>query len=92
VALGLRFYFDATKRDHLAATDACLRTLTATGADLSAYNSTEGAADVADLRKVLGDTAWNPTAPPACFQARPPPCTGSSASAGVCSYKAISMT
>jgi pimeloyl-ACP methyl ester carboxylesterase len=58
-ALGLRFYSEATKRAHLAATEACHRKLTATGADLSAYNSTESAADVADLRKVLGYTAWN---------------------------------
>ena len=59
VALGLRFYSEATKRAHLAATEACHRKLTATGADLSAYNSTESAADFADLRKVLGYTAWN---------------------------------
>ena len=59
VALGLRFYSEATKRAHLAATEACHRKLAATGADLSAYNSTESAADFADLRKVLGYTAWN---------------------------------
>jgi pimeloyl-ACP methyl ester carboxylesterase len=58
-ALGLRFYSEATKRAHLAATEACRRKLTAAGADLSAYNSTESAADVADLRKVLGYAAWN---------------------------------
>ena len=52
--LGLRFYSEATKRAHLAATEACHRELAATGADLSAYNSTESAADFADLRKVLG--------------------------------------
>src|ERR1700722_8675812 len=57
--LGLRFYSEATKRAHLAATEACHRELTATGADLSAYNSTESAADFADLRKVLGITTWN---------------------------------
>jgi pimeloyl-ACP methyl ester carboxylesterase len=55
----LRFYSEATKRAHLAATEACHHKLTATGADLSAYNSTESAADVADLRKVLGYTARN---------------------------------
>src|SRR6476620_9350048 len=57
--LGLRFYSEATKRAHFAATEACHRELAATGADLSAYNSTESAADFADLRKVLGFTTWN---------------------------------
>jgi pimeloyl-ACP methyl ester carboxylesterase len=57
--LGLRYYSEATKRAHLAATEACHRDLSATGADLSAYNSTESAADFADLRKVLGLAAWN---------------------------------
>ena len=57
--LGLRFYSGATERAHLAATEACHRELAATGADLSAYNSTESAADFADLRKVLGIVAWN---------------------------------
>ena len=57
--LGLRFYSEATKRAHLAATEACHRELAATGADLSAYNSTESAADFADLRTVLGYAAWN---------------------------------
>jgi len=57
--LGLRFYSEATKRAHLTATEACHRELAATGADLSAYNSTESAADFADLRKVLGFETWN---------------------------------
>ncbi|MGB6923540.1 MAG: alpha/beta hydrolase, partial [Methyloceanibacter sp.] len=57
--LGLRFYSEATKRAHLAATEACHRELAATGADLSAYNSTESAADFADLRQVLGFDVWN---------------------------------
>ena len=57
--LGLRFYSASTKRAHVAATDACHRDLAATGADLSAYNSTESAADFADLRKVLGYVTWN---------------------------------
>src|SRR5262249_37093505 len=52
--LGLRFYSEATKRAHLTATGACHGELAATGADLSAYNSTESAADFADLRNVLG--------------------------------------
>jgi pimeloyl-ACP methyl ester carboxylesterase len=55
----MRFYSEATERAHLAATEACHRELAATGADLSAYNSTESAADFADLRKVLGIAAWN---------------------------------
>lgn len=57
--LGLRFYSEATEHAHLAATVACHRELAATGADLSAYNSTESAADFADLRKVLGIASWN---------------------------------
>jgi len=57
--LGLRFYSEATKRAHLAVTEACHRELAATGADLSAYNSTENAADIADLRRALGLTTWN---------------------------------
>ena len=57
--LSLRFYSKETKRAHLAATEACHRELAATGADLSAYNSTENAADFADLRRVLGLTTWN---------------------------------
>ena len=57
--LGLRFYSEATKRAHLAATEACHLELAATGANLSAYNSTENAADFADLRKVLDIAVWN---------------------------------
>src|SRR4029077_6028289 len=57
--LGRRFYSEATKRAHLAATEACYRDLAATGADLSAYNSTESAADFVDLFKVLGFDEWN---------------------------------
>ena len=57
--LSLRFYSEATMRAHLAATEACYQDLAAKGADLSAYNSTESAADFADLRKVLGFDVWN---------------------------------
>jgi pimeloyl-ACP methyl ester carboxylesterase len=57
--LGLRFYSEATKRAHLGATEGCHRELAATGADLSAYNSTENAGDFADLRRALGLTTWN---------------------------------
>ena len=49
--LGLRFYSEATKRaPNLASTEACHGASSlATGANLSAYNSTESAADLADL-------------------------------------------
>ena len=57
--LGLRFYSGATKRAHLAATADCHRKLIATGAHLSSYNSSENAADFADLRTVLGIPEWN---------------------------------
>src|SRR5262249_14679171 len=57
--LGLRFYSVATKPAHLAATEPCHRDLAAASAELSAYNSTESAADFADLRKVLGYPEWN---------------------------------
>ena len=57
--LGLRFYSESTKRAHLAATADCHRDLIATGARLSSYNSSENAADFADLRTVLGFPEWN---------------------------------
>ena len=58
-SLGLRFYAASTRRAHLAATRACREGLVATGAELSAYNSSENAADFADLRHVLGYPQWN---------------------------------
>jgi pimeloyl-ACP methyl ester carboxylesterase len=42
-----------------AATQACHDRLVAAGWDLSAYNTTENAADVADLRLALGIPEWN---------------------------------
>jgi pimeloyl-ACP methyl ester carboxylesterase len=42
-----------------AATQACHDRLAAAGWDLSAYNTTENAADVADLRVALGIPEWN---------------------------------
>ena len=57
--LGLRFYSEETRRLHLRATAECHRELIATGADLPAYNSSENAADFADLRTVLGISEWN---------------------------------
>jgi pimeloyl-ACP methyl ester carboxylesterase len=55
----MRFYSEATKRAHMAATKACHDQLTATGANLRAYNSTESAADLVDLRKALSVAEWN---------------------------------
>ncbi len=57
--LSLRFYSESTKRKHLRATADCHRELLATGADLPSYNSSENAADFADLRTVLGYPEWN---------------------------------
>jgi pimeloyl-ACP methyl ester carboxylesterase len=57
--LSLRFYSPSTKHEHLHATAACHRALVATGAHLSSYNSTENAADFADLRIALGISQWN---------------------------------
>ena len=71
VALGLRFYSEATSRAHLAATEACHRKLTATGADLSAYNSTESAADSLDWLREFGATQHGLRAAIPTWQNRP---------------------
>lgn len=42
-----------------SATRTCHDRLAATGADLRAYNTTENAADIADLRTALGIDQWN---------------------------------
>jgi pimeloyl-ACP methyl ester carboxylesterase len=49
---------DAARRE-LTAVAACRDRLAAAGWDLSAYNSTENAADLADLRVALGIPEWN---------------------------------
>jgi pimeloyl-ACP methyl ester carboxylesterase len=58
---GLGFPLDGSRATSLvvAATRACFRRLVAAGADLSTYNTTENAADVADLRVALGIREWN---------------------------------
>jgi pimeloyl-ACP methyl ester carboxylesterase len=49
----------STRRKHVAATRKCRRQLTARGIDIAAYNTTENAADFADLRRALGYDRWN---------------------------------
>jgi pimeloyl-ACP methyl ester carboxylesterase len=60
-AASVRLAYDSAeaKQQHLAATTACHQQLTGTGADLNAYNTTENAADLADLRTALGINQWN---------------------------------
>ncbi len=57
--LGLRYDADSTRDLHLAATRACRQRLIAAGVELGAYNTTENATDLADLRRALGIRAWN---------------------------------
>lgn len=57
--VGLGFDAPSTGRMQVEATKACHDKLAATGADLSAYNDTESAADNADLRTALGVDQWN---------------------------------
>ena len=58
-ALALRYDARSTGRRHVGATRACHDELEARGVDLGAYNSTESAADYADLRVALGVEQWN---------------------------------
>ena len=58
-AISLPFAADSTAAIGAAAVKACRGRLTATGADIAAYNSTENAADIAELRKALGIESWN---------------------------------
>ena len=57
--LGLRYDAESTQRLHVAATRACREELVARGVDLGAYNTTENAADFADLRRALGYEQYN---------------------------------
>ncbi|MEU3407368.1 alpha/beta fold hydrolase [Streptomyces sp. NPDC006670] len=58
-SVGLSSYAPSTERLALDAVKRCRDRLTADGTDLGAYNSTENAADFADLRTALGLKQWN---------------------------------
>jgi pimeloyl-ACP methyl ester carboxylesterase len=49
----------SSERRQVAAVGACRSRLAAKGLDLGAYNTTENAADFADLRRALGIPQWN---------------------------------
>ncbi|WP_371593973.1 alpha/beta fold hydrolase [Streptomyces virginiae] len=59
MSVGLPSYAPRTEKLMLDAVKKCRARLTADGTDLSAYNSTENAADFADLRTALGIKEWN---------------------------------
>jgi pimeloyl-ACP methyl ester carboxylesterase len=58
-AVSLPFSADSTTAMDSAAIQTCHDRLAATGVDLTAYNTTENAADIADLRVALGIDTWN---------------------------------
>ncbi|MEU9046217.1 MULTISPECIES: alpha/beta fold hydrolase [unclassified Kitasatospora] len=58
-AVALRYDAPSTGRRLVGAAKECRDRLTADGVDLSAYNTTENAADFADLRRALGIDRWN---------------------------------
>lgn len=58
-AVGLGYDSQRAERLMLKAVKDCRGRLTAAGVDLSAYNTTENAADFADLRKALDIPKWN---------------------------------
>jgi len=57
--LGLVYDAHSTRSAHVAATSDCRAQFVAQGVDLAAYNTTENAADFADLRRTLGYKQWN---------------------------------
>ncbi|KOU42498.1 transporter [Streptomyces sp. WM6373] len=58
-AVGLGYDSEQAEQLMLKAVKDCRDRLTAQGIDLSAYNTTENAADFADLRKALNLRQWN---------------------------------
>lgn len=59
ITVGLSWLAPATIEQAAATTRKCRDRLAAAGAELAAYNSTESAADVADLRIAMGIKEWN---------------------------------
>jgi pimeloyl-ACP methyl ester carboxylesterase len=57
--VGLSWSAPATQQESAKITHACRVRLASAGADLSAYNTTESASDVADLRIAMGIDRWN---------------------------------
>jgi pimeloyl-ACP methyl ester carboxylesterase len=57
--VGLSWSSPSTAKQDAAATRTCRHRLAAVGADLAAYNTTESASDVADLRIAMGIDRWN---------------------------------
>lgn len=58
-AVSLPFAAESTTSAEAATIKACRDELAAAGYDLAAYNSTENAADIAELRSALGIERWN---------------------------------
>ncbi|TQF69287.1 alpha/beta hydrolase [Rhodococcus spelaei] len=58
-ATGMSVQAPSTRDDDVAAVTTCRNRLADKGADLSAYDTTENAADIADLRTALGVDQWN---------------------------------
>jgi pimeloyl-ACP methyl ester carboxylesterase len=58
-SVSLPFAAESTAVADAAMLKQCQQRLVATGVDLAAYNSTENAADIADLRVALGIDRWN---------------------------------
>ena len=58
-SVSLPFAAESTAAADAAAIKECRDQLAAAGVDLAAYNSTENAADIADLRVALGIDSWN---------------------------------
>ena len=57
--LGIEFSSKQQTTNQVAAVTTCHERATAAGIDVSAYNSAENAADLADLRVALGIDEWN---------------------------------